>query len=103
MSPCDSRLRARGALVWRRLWKHLAGEQGVAYVQTILCNSLGADVGPKLFRIDAMTDDDWPDVLRIYKEGLLTGIASFEVDAPSWSNATMLVCLTRGSSLATKA
>jgi L-amino acid N-acyltransferase YncA len=35
-------------------------------------------------RIDAMTPDDWPDVRRIYEEGLATGIGSFETGAPSW-------------------
>jgi L-amino acid N-acyltransferase YncA len=35
-------------------------------------------------RIDAMTVSDWPDVLRIYEEGLATGVGSFEVAAPSW-------------------
>ena len=27
---------------------------------------------------------DWPDVLRIYAEGLATGVATFETDLPSW-------------------
>jgi L-amino acid N-acyltransferase YncA len=35
-------------------------------------------------RIDPMTADDWPDVRRIYEEGLDTGVASFETAAPSW-------------------
>ena len=35
-------------------------------------------------RIDAMTPGDWPDVRRIYEEGLATGIGSFETAAPSW-------------------
>jgi L-amino acid N-acyltransferase YncA len=35
-------------------------------------------------RIDAMTPDDWADVRRIYEEGLLTGVGSFETAAPSW-------------------
>ena len=34
-------------------------------------------------RIDAMTADDWPDVRRIYEEGLATGVGSFETTAPS--------------------
>ena len=36
------------------------------------------------FRIEAMTADDWPEVRAIYEEGLATGVASFEVAAPSW-------------------
>ncbi len=35
--------------------------------------------------IRPLTRDDWPDVARIYAEGLATGVASFEVDVPSWS------------------
>jgi L-amino acid N-acyltransferase YncA len=27
---------------------------------------------------------DWPDVLRIYEEGMLTGDATFETQLPSW-------------------
>jgi L-amino acid N-acyltransferase YncA len=34
--------------------------------------------------IEAMTADDWPDVCRIYEEGLATGTGSFETAAPSW-------------------
>jgi len=39
-------------------------------------------------RIDAMTPDDWPDVRRIYEEGLATGTGSFETSAPSWEQWT---------------
>ena len=35
-------------------------------------------------RIDALTPADWPDVRRIYEEGLATGVGSFETAAPSW-------------------
>src|SRR5438046_861208 len=35
-------------------------------------------------RIDSMTRDDWPEVRRIYQEGLATGVGSFETEAPSW-------------------
>jgi phosphinothricin acetyltransferase len=34
--------------------------------------------------INEMLPADWPDVRRIYLEGLATGQASFEVDAPDW-------------------
>ena len=34
--------------------------------------------------IDAMRADDWQAVRRIYQEGLATGNASFETEAPSW-------------------
>src|SRR5258707_14470064 len=37
-----------------------------------------------LLRIAPMTADDWPDVRRIYEEGLATGVGSFETVAPSW-------------------
>ena len=36
------------------------------------------------FRIDVMTDSDWPEVRRVYEEGLATGVGSFETEAPSW-------------------
>ena len=35
-------------------------------------------------RIEAMSDDDWPEVRQIYMEGLETGDASFETEAPTW-------------------
>jgi len=31
-----------------------------------------------------MTPDDWPNVSAIYLEGIATGNATFETDAPSW-------------------
>lgn len=34
--------------------------------------------------IDAMRADDWDDVRRVYLEGLATGQASFETEAPTW-------------------
>lgn len=36
------------------------------------------------FQIRLMAKDDWPEVRRIYLEGILTGNATFEVEAPSW-------------------
>jgi phosphinothricin acetyltransferase len=36
------------------------------------------------FQLDALTADDWPEVRRIYEEGLATGIGSFETTSPSW-------------------
>jgi len=35
-------------------------------------------------RIESMTAADWPDVRRIYEEGLATGVATFETVVPSW-------------------
>ena len=35
-------------------------------------------------RIDSMTPDDWPDVHRIYAEGIATGDATLEREAPDW-------------------
>src|SRR6478672_1341800 len=35
-------------------------------------------------RIDTMTPADWPDVRRIYAEGIATADASLERDAPDW-------------------
>ena len=34
--------------------------------------------------IEAMTADDWPDVRRIYAEGIATADASLEREAPDW-------------------
>jgi phosphinothricin acetyltransferase len=36
------------------------------------------------FQIDALTAADWPEVRRIYEEGLATGVGSFETTSPSW-------------------
>jgi phosphinothricin acetyltransferase len=35
-------------------------------------------------RIEAMASDDWPAVRTIYLEGILSGQATFEEDAPPW-------------------
>ena len=37
-----------------------------------------------LLMIDALMPADWDDVKRIYLEGLASGLASFETDAPTW-------------------
>jgi phosphinothricin acetyltransferase len=37
-------------------------------------------------RIDPMTPEDWPEVRRIYEEGIATGIATLERGAPDWSH-----------------
>ena len=34
--------------------------------------------------IDTMRDEDWEQVRSIYLEGIMTGHATFETDAPSW-------------------
>jgi L-amino acid N-acyltransferase YncA len=34
--------------------------------------------------IRTMTESDWPDVERIYREGIATGNATFEAAPPSW-------------------
>ena len=34
--------------------------------------------------IQPMTEGDWPSVQGIYREGLATGLASFETDVPEW-------------------
>ena len=35
-------------------------------------------------KIRAMTPEDWPDVSRIYQEGIETHQATFETEVPSW-------------------
>jgi L-amino acid N-acyltransferase YncA len=34
--------------------------------------------------VEPMTPEDWPSVRAIYLEGIATGIATFETDAPVW-------------------
>jgi phosphinothricin acetyltransferase len=36
--------------------------------------------------IRALTSDDWPDVARIYEEGIQTGNATFETRVPEWED-----------------
>jgi phosphinothricin acetyltransferase len=38
------------------------------------------------FKIDELRPEDWEQVRRIYLDGLSTGQASFEVEAPSWES-----------------
>lgn len=38
----------------------------------------------KLLHIDEMNVADWPLVAQVYKEGIETGIATFEQDIPGW-------------------
>ena len=38
----------------------------------------------ELMKIDPMQADDWEDVRRIYVEGIKTGNATFQQEAPSW-------------------
>lgn len=38
------------------------------------------------FTIEAMQEGDWPEVRRIYAEGLRTGLAAFATSAPQWEN-----------------
>ncbi|MDD7884711.1 GNAT family N-acetyltransferase [Flavivirga sp. 57AJ16] len=45
--------------------------------------------------VRTLTKSDWPSVLKIYKEGIATGIATFETEAPSWQQwdaKYVLVC-----------
>ena len=34
--------------------------------------------------VRTLAHSDWPDVARIYEEGLATGVATFETELPSW-------------------
>ncbi len=36
--------------------------------------------------IRLMSDDDWPDVARVYAEGIQTGEATFETSVPTWED-----------------
>lgn len=45
--------------------------------------------------INSMTPDDWEQVRRIYQEGIATGHATFETEAPDWerwNTAHLLDC-----------
>jgi phosphinothricin acetyltransferase len=43
--------------------------------------------GPTVrFNNEAMQEGDWPQVRRIYAEGLRTGLAAFVTRAPQWEN-----------------
>ncbi len=45
-----------------------------------------ADRGPSMISIESMTPADWPVVRRIYQEGIATGDATLERDAPDWDH-----------------
>ncbi len=34
--------------------------------------------------IKPLTEDHWPEVKKIYEDGIATGMATFETEAPSW-------------------
>ena len=53
-------------------------------------------------RIEPMTHADWPDVRRIYAEGIATGDATLEREAPDWDHFDRSHRPTAGSSPATK-
>jgi phosphinothricin acetyltransferase len=38
------------------------------------------------YRIEEMRASDWPEVRAIHLEGIMTGNATFEIDAPSWDD-----------------
>ena len=42
------------------------------------------EVEPKVLTIEALTPADWEAVRAIYLEGIATGHATFETDAPEW-------------------
>ena len=48
-----------------------------------------------LVHVEPMTSEQWPDVRRIYSEGIATGNATFEREAPpweKWDNAHLQNC-----------
>jgi L-amino acid N-acyltransferase YncA len=45
-----------------------------------------AKTGSTRIRIDPMTPADWPEVRRIYADGIATGNASLEREAPDWQH-----------------
>ncbi len=45
---------------------------------------LGAPAGGARFVIAELRPEHWPEVARIYAQGIATGNATFETEAPSW-------------------
>jgi phosphinothricin acetyltransferase len=41
---------------------------------------------PTTLQIEPMTPEDWPEVRRIYEEGIATGTATLERAVPDWSH-----------------
>jgi phosphinothricin acetyltransferase len=41
-------------------------------------------LGSPNVRISAMQPDDWPTVEEIYRQGIATGNATFEIESPAW-------------------
>lgn len=41
---------------------------------------------PPVIRVEPMSAEDWPTVRRIYQEGIATGDATLEVEAPDWDH-----------------
>lgn len=51
---------------------------------------MNPDLARKQYRIAAMRPADWPQVKAVYLEGIATGLATFETEAPSgeaWSES----------------
>lgn len=38
-----------------------------------------------VLHIQKMTSEDWPAVKEIYRQGIATGVATFETDVPGWN------------------
>ena len=37
------------------------------------------------FQIEPLQSHDWPEVRMVYEEGIATGMATFETEAPEWA------------------
>ncbi len=69
---------ASGAASARRFGRHRR-----AYAAP-LAHAKWFSIAVAIMLIDLMRPEDWEQVRQIYLDGLATGMASFEVDAPSW-------------------
>lgn len=49
------------------------------------CDDAPVDERPTI-RIEPMAADDWPTVRRVYQEGIATGDATLEREAPDWDH-----------------
>src|SRR6185503_10929895 len=71
-----------GALC-REARPHHGGPWQAAKNRRRAVDGAAANVGVEI-RIASMSPDDWNDVRRIYLEGIATGDATFETEAPAW-------------------
>ena len=68
----------------RSRWLRRASNRHVGQASRCCCSILIGMAACADLTITPMTPGDWPTVRRIYAEGIATGNATFEIDAPDW-------------------